>query len=263
MNEIRQTFERARAMAAAPLPTLTRRVHVRVQLPPAVAVYARVHGRTGAGATMRGVCSDISAGGLAMRVIEGGRFEVPQEGHDVDVQVEYEGVEATTTGRVVRASTQQLSVAFARADRDEEMNVAMLSLMARVVTRRVETFDRARFAGSLAARRVHQHFYGAGYLDVRVQPEARPWWQAVFLDFLVVWSERTGKLETGVIDRSFAATKADDPLSASAHVVRHAKPWRSLLEVASLIAARCVAAQPAHKASFALMQKTLAAASGR
>jgi len=225
-----------------PLPALRQRTHVRVVVPNALTVYARVRTRASAPTGCRGVVTDISAGGLALTVIEGSRHELPTEGQDVVVDLNFEGTEAQVGGRVVRVGARELSVGFP-AETGEVVHEDLLALVARVVTSRVDLVDSRRHVDGLRARLAHRHFSGAGYLDVRVQVEPQAWWQTVFLEYLVAWSE-AGGLETGTI-------APDGP------VVRHERPWRSLARLALLIATRCQTALPAHADAFGLMQRTL------
>jgi hypothetical protein len=253
-----QTNPNMRAVPA-PLPALRKRMHVRVVIPTALTVYARIRARAGAGGACRGVVNDVSAAGMALAIIEGSRYELPHEGQEVVVELNFEGTEAEVVGRVVRVGARELSIAYPAEPKDETVPSDLLTLVARVVTSRIDFVDSRRHVESLRARLAHRHFSSAGYLDVRVQVAPPAWWQAVFLEYLASWSE-AGGLETGVIDRSYATEHADDALLVQPSVTRHARPWPALLRLAHLIATRCQAAAPTHADAFVLMQRTLAAA---
>ena len=241
----------------APLRTLTKRQRVRVVVPRTLAVYARVRA---AGSTANGarcLVGDISAGGMSAVLMEGSTFDLPREGEEASVALEHEGEEASVNARVVRSSAQRVSLAFANGSGDARLNLPLLSLIARLVARRVDHVDHRRWAGALATRLTHRHFYGAGYLDVRVETGAPAWWQLVFLEYVVAWNEREGLLTTGTIDRSFSSERAADPLAVGPDVTRHPAPWPKLLQLASVIACHCTAAQPAHADAFELIQRIL------
>jgi hypothetical protein len=243
--------------APATLPTLGKRQHVRVLIPATVHVYARVRSAAGVLGTVRGVVTDISAGGVAMHVTEGGRFDPPPPGSEAEVVIEHEGEEATVAGRVVRLAPRDVSFAFAPVARNEDVNLELLSLIGSVVTRRVELVDRRSAGRSLASKLTHRHFYGAGYLDLRVQTEAPGWWQVVFLEYLVAWSGRDGALVTGTIDRSFSAERAGDPLAVRPSVTRHAEPWPKLRKLAAGLAQKCSMALPEHTDAFRMIRRTV------
>jgi hypothetical protein len=247
------------AAVPAPLPALRKRLNVRVVVPPTMALYARVRSSARATGVCRGVVGDLSAAGMAVTVIEGGRFELPREGQDVTVELDFEGTAARVAGKVVRVGARQISIAYPVELRDETLNEELLSLIARVVTKRVDYMDARRFVHSLHARLAHRHFAGAGYLDLRVQVDAPAWWQVVFLEYLTSWSE-AGGLETGILDRSYSTERPSDALAMRTGVTRHPAPWRSLLRLTHLIAGQCLLALPAHADCFALVQRTLAPA---
>jgi hypothetical protein len=245
-------------LVPASLAHLSRRSHVRVVVPRALPVFARLRAGLRGGSGCRGVVLDASAGGLATQIIEGGRIDLPAEGQEVKVDLDFEGSEAHVIGRAVRVRAQEVSLAFAPALDDDSQNVDYLELVGRLVTRRIELLDRRRLGEALVGRLRHQHFTADGTLDVRVHTAAPSWWQLVFLEYLVSWSEARG-LETGVIDRSFSAERATDPLAAGPAVTRHAQPWRSLRRLGLRLAAQCHAALPAHGESFALIERTIVA----
>src|SRR6266568_2525684 len=110
-------------------------------------------------------------------------------------------MEARVSGQVVRVGTHDLSIAYPAEPRDETVNQELLALVVSLVTRRIDHIDSHRFVENLTAHLAHHHFSDGGYLDVRVQVEPPAWWQVVFLEVLVSWSE-LGGLETGIIDRS-------------------------------------------------------------
>jgi hypothetical protein len=244
----------------APLPMLGKRRHVRVLIAPAVRVYATVRASGAVLGAARGVVSDISAGGMAVNLIEGGRFELPPPGSDAQVEIDFEGEEVKVTGTVVRTSAQELSFAFPPAHTDQDLDVELLGLIASIVTRRVELVDRRVAAARLASKLTHRHFYGAGYLDLRVQTEEPAWWQLVFLENLVSWNRRdgAGQVSTGHIDRSFSAENANDAIAVSPNVTRHAQPWPKLRKLAARIATKCAATLPAHADAFELIKQTVA-----
>ena len=234
-------------------PALAKRAHVRVVLPPEVRVYCRVRhaGSTVAGA--RGMVSDISVGGLALTMTEGMRFEPPRGGSEVHLELDYGGGEAQARARVVRAAAQQMSVAFSDVSRDRDLNGDLLSLLARIVTRRVDHLDRGPFSHALQHPFTHERFHGAGYLDIRVAPT---WWQMVFLDYVISWSQG-GAVTTGSVDRSTAAALPADPLRVQPMLRLHDQPWVSLKKVANMIAARCAAVLPDHLGSFNIIARAL------
>lgn len=244
--------------SAATLPTLTKRAHVRLFLPPSVRIYARVRHAGQGGLGARGMVSDISVGGMALSLTEGMRFELPGEGQEVMLELNHDGGEASIRGRVVRSSTQQLSVAFPPVNADRDVNGELLALIARVVTRQIDPIERAglRPGPGVANRLRYQRFHGSGYLDVHVQTTAPAWWQIVFLDYMISWSEGDG-VQTGTIDRSTTAQLQQNPLRVSTNLVRHPRPWTSLKEVAVLIASRCAASLPEHAGAFAAISRVL------
>jgi hypothetical protein len=248
--------EGLKELSPVSLRTLGKRAHIRVVVPPSVVVYARLRKAGSTGAPIRCVLSDISAGGAALSLTEGMRFDLPGEGQEVQVELDFDGGEAQTRGRVVRSAARELSLTFPGATSDEDMNVGLLSLIARLVTRRVEHLDRRRFAGALRSRLLHEQFQGSGHLEVRVQTAPPAWWQIVFLDYLVQWREG-GAIETGVVDRASGAQLGDDPLRASSTLLRHQRPWTSLRRVAAVVVSRCAAAQPEFAPSFASMSRHL------
>jgi hypothetical protein len=247
--------------APAPLPTLVKRQRVRVIVPRSLAVYARVRplGRAGAGA--RCLVGDLSAGGMSAVLMEGSSFDLPREGEEAHVALEHDGEEASATARVVRSSAERVSLAFhpgaGGGPADADLNLPLLALIARLVARRADHVDHHRWADALATKLTHRHFYGAGYLDVRVETASPAWWQVVFLEYVIAWSQRSGALTTGIIDRSFSSARATDPLAVGSDVARHATPWPRLLQLAAIIAGHCAAAQPAHADAFDLVQRTL------
>jgi hypothetical protein len=241
-----------------PLPELRKRVNVRVIIPPTVTLYARVRNSARAAASYRAVVNDISAAGMSLTVIEGGRYELAGAGQDVVVDLDFEGSEARVAGRVVRVGAQQLSMTYPSELADDKINHELLGLIARVVTRRIDFLDARRYSGSLSARLLHRHFTSAGYMDVRVQVEPPSWWQVVFLEFVTSWSAVTG-LETGLIDRS-VGDRPGDALAVRGNLTRHSAPWRSLLRITNVIAAQCLVVHPAHADCFQLVQRSLASA---
>jgi hypothetical protein len=243
------------ALAPSPLPTLAKRHHVRVPVPATVTLFARVRAPGSAGPGARCLVTDISAGGLSAALMEGARVDVPHEGQPAVASLEYEGEEAQVAARVVRAGAQQVSLALdAPAD---QLDLPLLSLIARLVARRIDFVDRARVGAAAARKLTHRHFYGAGYLDVRVETQAPAWWQIVFLEYLISWHERDATVTTGVLDRAFSAERARDPLAVRAEVARHATPAPKLLALAAAIARHCAAAQPAQADAFELMARVL------
>jgi hypothetical protein len=241
----------------ATLPTLGKRMHVRVLIPAAVRVYARVRSAGAVLGAARAVVTDVSAGGMAVTLIEGGRFELPSQGGEAEVVLDYEGEEATVTGRVVRISAPEVSFAFPPVGSDEALNLELVALIASVVTRRVELVDRRSGGSVLASQLTHRHFYGAGYLDLRVQTHEPAWWQAVFLEYLVSWNRKDSEVTTGFIDRSFSAERVVGPLAVRADVTRHPQPWPKLRKLAATIATKCSAALPAHADAFRLIKQTV------
>jgi hypothetical protein len=247
-------------VAPAPLPTLRKRMHVRVVVPPTVTLYARVKASANARAHHRAFVNDVSAAGMGLTIIEAGRYELLHEDQEITVDLDFEGTEARVAGRVVRVdANQHLSVAYPPEPRDATINYDLLALVAQVVTQNVDFVDGRRHAGSLRARLAHRHFSSAGYLDVHVQVDAPAWWQIVFLEYLASWSELDG-FETGILDRSHSNQPPSDALAIRSNVTRHPAPWPSLLRLSNLIAGQCLAALPTHAADFALLQRTLAKA---
>jgi hypothetical protein len=244
--------------AVTPLPELRKRVNVRVIIPPTITLYARIRNSVRATASYRAVVNDLSAAGMSLTVIEGGRYEMAHAGQDIVVDLDFEGAEARVAGRVVRVGAQQLSMSYPSEHEDDKVNHELLGLMARVVTRRIDFIDGRRFASHLAARLVHRHFTSAGYMDLRVQVESPSWWQLVFLEYVISWSDLDG-LETGIIDRSLG-DRPGDALSVRGNLSRHPAPWRSLLRITNVIAGQCLAALPVHADCFQLVQRTVAPA---
>jgi len=241
----------------APLPTLAKRQRVRVIIPRSQAVYARLRAAGSNGPGARCVVGDISAGGMSATLIEGSSFDLPREGFEAQVTLEHEGEEATVTARVVRSSAQRVSLAFPNGGGDDRLNLPLLSLIARLVAARVDHVDHRRWAKAMSSHLTHRHFYGAGYLDVRIETGPPAWWQVVFLEYVVAWSEREGAVTTGIIDRSFSSERASNPLAVQPDVTRHRSPWPKLLQLALVIATRCAAAQPSHADAFDFVQRIL------
>jgi hypothetical protein len=246
----------------ASFPTLqkvSRRDHARVVLSPSDPVYARVRSRTTA-ATTRGVVVDLSAGGMGAQIVADGRIETPQDREEVTVHLEYEGVEAMALGRVVRTSLGDLSVRFNPATTDDMLNRELLALLAHVVTRRMERVDTERFAQVLPTAFAHEHFFGGGYLDVRIQAREAAgvpaWWQIVFLEYLVRWSAEEG-LATGLLRRAVIADRAVDVLPFAPTVTSHPAPWSALLQLAGVIAHRGLLVASDQAESFRFVLGTL------
>jgi hypothetical protein len=241
----------------ASLPLLGKRMHVRVLVPPAVRVYAQVRTALGALSSARGVVADLSAGGMLVQFIEGGRFDLPSEGGEAQVVLDYEGDEATVNARVVRASAREASFAFPEARHDAELNLELLTILASLVTRRIELVSRRAGVEGLASRLTHRHFYGAGHLDLRVETKEPAWWQAVFLEYLMSWSRKDGQLHTGTVDRSFSPERAADPMALRPNVTRHAEPWPKLRKLAGIVASKCSHSMAGHMDAFRLIKKSL------
>jgi len=221
----------------APTQALGARSHVRVTVPPGQTVYARLHPGARGVSVCRALVTDLSAGGLALSMTEG-RHDQPRAGQEVTVELELDGTEAMVSGRVVRVFARGLSIAYPAEPRRD-----LLAIIARLAARRLDFVDGHRHAAGLTARLSHRRFSSAGILDLRVQVETPSWWQAVFLEYLISWSEGDG-LETAIFGRS--------------GVARDLVPRPALLQLGELIALHCRSALPAHAECFALIQRTVA-----
>jgi hypothetical protein len=244
------------------------RLHVRVVVPPGVAVHARF--KTGALGSFlcRGLVSDLSAAGLSASITDGHRGAMPDEGHEVAAELEVDGVEALVTGAVHRVGVRHLTLSFLLEQRDGCPNLSVLLPIACLLTRRVDPVT-GPAGRSLESRLGHQHFRGDGPLGLRVRTRSPSWWELSFLDFLVRWSESPGRVaggresgletgvETGVILRSSPPGSGFEPLPAGPAFIGHPLPWRSLLEATRLIASRSRAALPGYAAAFDLIEHTL------
>jgi hypothetical protein len=238
------------APAHVPLPgldALRKRSQVRIRVPAEVQVFARLRARASGAGAWRGVVHDISSRGMAVDLIDGGSFDPPAEKEEVSADLEHEGHVTAVEGWVARVATRSVGVRFRRvAAHDDDVDTGLLALLVQLAARGLVHVERS------GGRPGPEHFYGPGHLDVRIALEPPAWWQLVFLEFVVSWSE-DGGLSTATTDKSFAF--AADALAAESHVVRHERPWRSLCKLAVHAAVQCAAAQPRHADAFALVQR--------
>ena len=200
------------------LPNFAKRSSVRVVVPSTIPTYCTIQrrGRTSGG--QRGLVRDLSAAGLSMHIFDNLGEPFP-EGEAISGRVDSAGATAVFSGEVIRASRNEVGIRFTHAA-DELFNMQLLMLIMRIVTGKIQYADRGTARGALRHELTHKHFYGPGYLDVRVQRSSPAWWQVVFLEYLCAWSEATG-VSTGTIDRSIQNQRT---LQMSVNVTRDASP---------------------------------------
>jgi hypothetical protein len=255
-----RTLHPSQLKIPASLPNLSKRTRTRVVVPPGVVVHARFNTGPRGSISWRGLVNDLSAAGLGAALTEGPRGLAPEEGQRVVAELNLDGTEVAVEGHVKRVGARTIAVVFTPAQQGEEQSVPLLALLAQLLTRRIELLGpRGQRTG--AARLGHQHFYGSGPLNLRVQADGPAWWELSFLDYLVSWSEETG-LRTGEVDRAFSVTRATDPLAAGPRISRHASPWRSLRQVGCLIAAKARRALPEQATSLDLVERVLVGSLG-
>jgi hypothetical protein len=187
---------------------------------------------------------------MSVELLEGGRFDPPPIGEPRVAEVEHEGYKAVLEAEVTRASAHAVGLNLRRrASHDDELDAGLLGLLTQLAARRMVHLTRRPGTGRAGG----EHFVGPGRLDLRVSASPPGFWQLVFLEYVVGWSEEDG-LQTATT-RGRVAVDAD-ALSPGPQTTPHERPWRSLSKLAVHLSVHAAAMHPRHADLFALIQRS-------